>query len=209
MLIILCICLYSGPISAQKTDEVENTLSNLEKKYAGKSFVARFSQISKLAALDITDKASGTVSFSHPGKMKWEYREPETHQIITNGKRLWIFRPEENQVMTGDATQFFKSGAGGAFLSDISLIRKSFDIRLKETATHYIELDLTRKKKTGDITSIIIRVSKETFEITRVVTYNQYDDTTLLEFYDTRFIPLDPGAFEFPIPPGVNIIDMK
>ena len=91
--------LFFGIAAATEPENAqEAVLSAIEKKYAGKSFEASFYQISKLEALDITEKASGKASFSHPGKMKWEYLEPEQHEIITNGKSLWIYRPEENQV---------------------------------------------------------------------------------------------------------------
>nr|NJM03775.1 outer membrane lipoprotein carrier protein LolA [Desulfobacula sp.] len=139
----------------------EAVLSAIEKKYAGKSFEASFYQISKLAALDITEKASGKASFSHPGKMKWEYQEPEQHEIITNGKSLWIYRPGENQVMQGEASSFFKAGAGGAFLSDITLVRKNYIITIKDITDEYTELDLAAKNETPDISLIVIRVSKK------------------------------------------------
>ncbi|MCK5164255.1 MAG: outer membrane lipoprotein carrier protein LolA, partial [Desulfobacula sp.] len=173
-----------------------------------KSFEANFTQISTLAALDITERASGRAVFSHPGKMKWKYLEPERHEIITNGKSLWIYRPQENQVMQGDASQFFKSGAGGAFLSDILLIRKNYTIRLKEVTAEYVEIDLVAKKKNSDISLIVLRISQEKNEIERVVTYNPYDDTTLFEFTDIQFKKIDSDVFDFKVPDGINIIKM-
>ncbi|MCD4719235.1 MAG: outer membrane lipoprotein carrier protein LolA [Desulfobacula sp.] len=206
---IICCCLFFSIASATGSDIIkEDILNAIEKKYAGKSFKADFTQISRLAALDITEKASGRASFSHPGKMKWQYLEPERHEIITNGKLLWIFRPQENQVMTGDASQFFKSGAGGAFLSDISLIRKNFSISVKEVAADYVEINLNTKRKNPDISSIVIRISQKNSEIIRVVTYNPYDDTTLFEFSNIQFKKINPDVFEFKVPDGVNIIKM-
>ena len=140
--------------------------------------------------------------------MKWQYLTPQHHEIITNGVLLWIYRPEENQVMRGNASQFFQSGAGGAFLSDISLIRKNFIINLKEVATDYVEIDLTAKKKTKDISSIVIRISQKTSEIVRVITYNSYDDTTLFELSNIHFKNIDSEVFNFKIPDNVDIIDM-
>ncbi|WP_299983248.1 outer membrane lipoprotein carrier protein LolA [Desulfobacula sp.] len=206
---IVCCCLFFSTASATGSDIIKNDiLDAIEKKYSGKSFEANFTQISRLAALDIIEKASGRASFSHPGKMKWEYMEPAHHEIITNGKVLWIFRPDENQVMQGDASQFFKSGAGGAFLSDISLIRKNYTISLKEITVDYVEMDLVAKTKKSDISSIVIRVSQKNSEIERVVTYNPYDDTILFEFSGIQFKKIDPGVFEFKVPYGVNIIEM-
>ncbi len=186
----------------------EDILTALELKYRGKSFKADFEQVSKLAALDITEKASGTSFFSHPGKMRWQYLSPQFHEIITNGKSLWIYRPEENQVMVGDASHFFKSGAGGAFLSDISLIRKKFTITVKKVNSDYAELNLSVKEKRGDISSIVIRILQKNSEIERVVTYNPYNDTTRLEFKNIRFGNIDPETFEFQIPDKADIIEM-
>ena len=187
----------------------ENILTTIEKKYSGKSFVADFTQISKLSALDITERASGKASFSHPGKMRWEYMEPEHHKIITNGKLLWIFRPRENQVMQGDASQFFKAGGGGAFLSDISLIRKNYIIHIKEVNVDYVEIDLFAKEKNVDISSIVIRISQKNNDIIRIVTYNPYNDTTQFEFKNIQFKKIDPALFEFKPFKGLNIIDLN
>ena len=207
--IIVCWCIIFPTSSAIGNEMIkEDILNAIEKKYAGKSFEADFKQISKLAALDITEEASGRASFSHPGKMRWKYMAPEHHEIITNGKSLWIFRPQENQVMQGDASSFFKAGAGGAFLSDISLVRKNYTIRLKDVTADYVEIDLVAKKQTPDISLIVIRISQKNSEIQRVVTYNVYDDTTLFEFSNIQFKKIDPGIFEFKAPKGSNVIDM-
>ncbi len=209
-LLISCILLslISGNLVGANviTDDILNAL---EKKYTGKSFTANFNQISKLAALEITEKASGKASFSHPGKMNWEYLEPEVHKIITDGVSLWIYQPDENQVMIGDAENFFKSGAGGAFLSDISLIRKNYTIKVKEMAADYVEIDMIAKTPTPEISSIVIRISQKTNEILRVITYNEVNDTTLFEFYDIQFKKLNPAIFEFTPPEGSNIIDLN
>jgi outer membrane lipoprotein carrier protein len=186
----------------------EDILMALEKKYGGKGFETDFNQTSTLAALDITESASGKAFFSHPGKMRWKYIEPEHHEIITNGKLLWIFRPEENQVMQGDASQFFKAGAGGAFLSDISLIRKNYIITLKAVTADYIEIDLVPKQKNNDMSLIVIQISREDNEIKKVVIHNPYDDITQFEFRNIRFLKINPVVFEFQPSEDLNIIDL-
>jgi len=207
--IILVGCIFFSTASAADSKTIKDDILNaIEKKYAKKSFEADFTQISKLAALEITEKASGKAFFSHPGKMRWKYLEPEHHEIITNGRSLWIFRPEENQVMQGDASSFFKAGAGGAFLSDISLIRKNYTISVKKVTAGYVEIELAAKKRNPDLSLIVIRVSQKNSEIERVVTYNSFNDTTLFEFSNIQFKKIDPDVFEFKIPYGVNIINM-
>ena len=209
LIIILVFCWAAPGNAGDASAVVQTTLDGIEAQYAGKSFSADFSQTSTLSALDIEETASGRALFSHPGKMKWQYLSPERHDIITNGTDLWIFRPEENQVMRGDAARFFQSGAGGAFLSDISLIRKNYTVSVKETTDDWVELLLEDKADNPDIQRITIRVSRSRFLISAVTTENAFKDTTHFVFTDIRFQNIPDDRFEFTIPSGVNILDME
>ncbi|SMC55467.1 outer membrane lipoprotein carrier protein [Desulfocicer vacuolatum DSM 3385] len=191
--------------------ESQKILDRMEKKYAGKDFFADFHQISTLTALEITETASGKVFFSHPGKMRWEYLVPTQQQIISNGRTLWIYRPDENQAVKGSAQTFFNSGAGGAFLSNISLVKKRYNARIKPNPvdTDYITLILEPKKASPDIESIHIRILKANDHIVQVTTHNPYGDTTTLDFWNIVFNKIDVSIFEFITPDGVDVIDMQ
>ncbi|MCP4719316.1 MAG: outer membrane lipoprotein chaperone LolA, partial [Desulfobacteraceae bacterium] len=203
--LLLFAALFASPLEADDTLG-EETLTAIEKLYTGKGFQADFSQISKLAALEITETASGKAWFNHPGKMKWLYLKPQRHEIITDGQTLWIYRPDQDQVMKGDAQKFFKAGAGSAFLSDIGLMRKNFTMEVKETNDTHLSFLLTAKQKNPDLVSILIRVSRTTHVIQQVTTRNAYGDTTLFEFTNIQFKQMDASIFEFKIPEGSSII---
>ena len=205
--LLLFAALFASPLEAADTLG-EETLTAIEKLYTGKGFQADFSQISKLAALEITETASGKAWFNHPGKMKWLYLKPQHHEIITDGQTLWIYRPDQDQVMKGDAQKFFKAGAGGAFLSDIGLMRKNFTMEVKETNDTHLSFLLTAKQENPDMVSILTRVSRTTHEIQQVTTRNAYGDTTLFEFTNIQFKQMDASIFEFKIPEGSSIIEM-
>lgn len=199
----------AASVLAEKNETVrDELLTRIENRYAGSDFTAAFEQISKLKALDMNEKASGQAYFSHPGKMKWAYTAPTEHWIITDGTSLWIYRPDRHQVVTGDADKFFKSGAGGAFLSNISLVREKYTIEIKENAKDHALLEFTPKVSRPEIASITIDVMKDTFHIKKVVTTNAYGDITELVFSDIKFKDLDSGMFEFEIPEDVDVIRM-
>ncbi|MCF6249273.1 MAG: outer membrane lipoprotein carrier protein LolA, partial [Desulfobacula sp.] len=190
-----------------QTAKKEDILLTIEKKYANSSFETQFEQTTRLEALDITDKAFGMALFSYPGKMRWEYQSPESILFITNGKTLWMFHTKLNQVQLGDAALFLQSGAGGAFLSDIAMIRKNFDIRIKQETNEHTWLDLTSKKVNANISSIQIQISKKTHEIVQVVTHSPFtDETTRIKFTNTRFKNINPEVYEFKIPDDAIII---
>lgn len=204
-MILVPLSCNAAPSFDGKTAEI---VSGIEAKYANKSFSADFEQASRLTALDVTEIAKGKAWFSHPGKMKWAYESSDNHEIITNGKNLWIYRPEENQVMTGDAAPFFQSGSGGAFLADIRKIREEFIIEPGESGKNFAQLMLTPKKQTPELAKIRITVNLPGYEISAVETENIYGDTTRFIFTKITFSTFDEQIFEFTPPPGTEMIEM-
>lgn len=210
MLLISTMILATLPCNAAQSldDETAKIISGIEAKYAQKSFSADFEQASRLTALDVTEIAKGKAWFSHPGKMKWAYQSSDNHEIITNGKNLWIYRPEENQVMTGDAAPFFQSGSGGAFLANIRKIREEFTIEPGKSGKNFSQLVLTPKKETPELAKIRITVNLPGHEIPVVETENIYGDTTKFIFTNIQFVTFDEQIFEFTPPLGIEIIEM-
>ncbi|CAB1061894.1 hypothetical protein D1BOALGB6SA_6669 [Olavius sp. associated proteobacterium Delta 1] len=185
-------------------------LDRMETQYSNKSFKAEFAQESTLKAMDITDFATGRMFVRYPGMMRWEYEKPEKQVIITDAKKLWIYRPADNQVMTGSAPAFFTDGKGASFLSDIKLIRQKFKISLEQSKDNFFyELKLHPFEKNLDVTDIRLSVTKNTFTVIRIVTYNSYGDENRIELINHQFnVKLDNKLFSFDIPPGTDVLQI-
>ncbi len=189
--------------------ELASIVDALKDRYGEKNFSADFHQESTLSAMDISDTAGGEAWFSHPGRMRWEYRFPDRHVIVTDGETLWIHRPEENQVVKGDAVKYFGDGKGAGFLSNFSLITEAFDVRLADETQTRWRLELVPRERHYELSAIYLEVNKETTEIEQVVTENEYGDTTTISFKNLHFsADMDPSLFEFKIPEGTDVIYM-
>ncbi|MFA9498272.1 MAG: outer membrane lipoprotein carrier protein LolA, partial [Deltaproteobacteria bacterium] len=204
-------------VSAQPPSPVEDSrlsladiIKKIEERYAVPGFLAHFSQTSTLKAMEITDTASGKAFFKRPGKMRWEYETPDRQTIITDNKTLWIFRPEDNQVMIGKAPSFFEGGKGFSFLSDMKLIQQKFSIDLEKKAQDdYYELKLLPREKAFDVSVIYLSVSTKTFDVVRIVTANSYGDETRIVFSDIQFIQkIDDSMFNFKLPQGIEVLNL-
>jgi outer membrane lipoprotein carrier protein len=197
-------------LAAAENLSLEQILNGMEGRYANSAFSAKFLQESTIKAMEITDFASGKVYVRHPGMMRWEYDEPDKQIIITDGLKLWIYRPDDNQVMTGAAPVFFRDGKGASFLSDIKLIRQKFKISLLNSEGDlFYEFKLIPIEKTMDVADIRLSVSKITFTIIRVITQNFYGDETRIEFMNSEFnLDLDDALFSFEIPEGVDVLKL-
>lgn len=190
---------------------IDEIVQRVEKRYAGSGFSARFVQESVLKAMDITDKASGKIYIKRPGMMRWEYEKPDRQIIITDGSKLWIYRPEDNQVMVGKAPSFFGEGKGANFLSDIKLLKKNFFILPgKKGRNDHYNLKLLPRKKTLDLTGIDLSISSKTFDIVQVITTNVYGDETRITLRNFQFKQdLEDSLFSFKIPPGVDLMQLE
>ncbi|MFZ5573526.1 MAG: LolA family protein [Thermodesulfobacteriota bacterium] len=186
-------------------------LDKIEAGYRTAGFSADFTQTSTLKAMDITDEAAGHAVFKRPGKMRWEYETPERQQIITDGKNLWIYRLDDNQVTVGTFPAFFGDGKGASFLSDMQLLRKKFHILLmgRNDGGDYI-LELKPMEANPDIVQIRLTVSQKTFFVYRIITFNSYGDETRIEL--TGIEPreqLDDAMFTFTVPDQAEVVQLN
>ncbi len=212
---LLCAAAVCGswgmaPAAAAAELSVDEIVNGVEKRYAGPGFSADFAQESTIKAMNISDFGSGRIFVKQPGMMRWEYDRPEKQIIITDGTNLWIYKPEDKQVMTGKSPEFFRGGKGASFLADIQTLRKRFDIsRVNPENDLFYELKLVPHTKALDIKDIRLIVSTQSFTVMRVVTYNSYGDETRVELLNPRFNQsFDDSLFSFSIPEGVDVLQI-
>ncbi len=185
-------------------------ISRVEQRYDVPGFSAAFHQVSTIKAMDISDEAKGKLFVKRPGKMRWEYLEPMAQVIITNGSRLLIHRPEDNQVMLGKSPAFFGDGKGAGFLADIRVMRRKFEITpAPETDPSRYALRLRPLEDAIDVSEVTLAISKADYTIQQVVTINAYGDKTAIDLIDSTFdaIP-DDQLFMLTIPEGADVLTL-
>jgi outer membrane lipoprotein carrier protein len=199
------------PFRATAADTIDTIIAGVEARYNVPGFTAEFDQESILKAMAVTDTASGTLMVRQPGKMRWEYVVPDPQTIITDGDDLWVFRPEENQVMIGKAPAFFGKGKGAGFLSNIGIIRDNFQISQEpEAAPNLYRLKLVPNKSSVDLMEMKLDIDKKTFDLIRIITFNVYGDETRIELKNFNFNKTPPeDLFQFAIPEGADVVQMN
>jgi len=113
-------------------------------------------------------------SSSESLKFRFDYYRPTRQEIVCDGRTLWIYLPENRQVILSDVAEFFdpsrsRSGRerGINFLQGLGRISKDFSIVFNRTMTdqtgNYI-LDLTPVRASATIEKLFITVSREAVE---------------------------------------------
>lgn len=190
--------------------DLQTVIAGVEARYDVPGFTADFYQLSTIKAMQISDEARGRMFVRKPQMMRWEYEQPEPQVIITNGARLWIYRPEDNQVIIGRSPAFFGDGKGAGFLADIRVLRRKFDITFadQEEPGFYV-LKLSPLEQTIEVAAIDLYVRESDYAVQRVITYNPYGDETRIDLFNSQFglVP-EPDLFTFTIPEGTDVVTM-
>lgn len=113
-------------------------------------------------------------SSSESLKFRFDYYRPTRQEIVCDGSTLWIYLPENRQVIQSDVAEFFDPSRSNSvrdrginFLQGLGRISKDFSIVFNRTmsdqAGNYI-LDLTPKRSSATIEKLFITVSREAME---------------------------------------------
>jgi outer membrane lipoprotein carrier protein len=204
--VVFQICYIFDANGAESSLTADDVITKIENRYSVPGFTARFIQESTLKSMQLTDIATGKMFVKRPGMMRWEYEKPDKQIVITDGESFWIYRPDENQVMVGKAPEFFGTGKGATFLSDIKIIRRNFSVSIAKEKDGYIVLNLIPKQKKADVAKIYISVLKRDYVISRIGIINSYGDETVIDLVDSQFVTGPDSAFSFTIPKGAEVI---
>jgi outer membrane lipoprotein carrier protein len=96
-MILLLICILLLPLAVSRAAGTESAgealLRRVGERYAAaRTLSAKFRQEIPLQNVGIVRKASGTVYFARPLKMRWDYKGPEAQLFLADG-RYFYFRP--------------------------------------------------------------------------------------------------------------------
>src|SRR5437899_12861352 len=146
---LLFACLALVTPSAVRAETLEDVVRDLEAAYSRVTGLrAEFTQTAFNKSLNQTIPAQGTVYLKKGGRLRWEYTEPTPQEIVSDGRKLWVYTPALNQVNVGDAPEAL-AGPAGSFLAGLGRLRaeRSEERRVgKECRTRGLRYDCKKKR---------------------------------------------------------------
>jgi len=212
---LLFACLALVTPSAVRAETLEDVVRDLEAAYSRVTDLrAEFTQTAFNKSLNQTIPAQGTVYLKKGGRLRWEYTEPTPQEIVSDGRKLWVYTPALNQVNVGDAPEAL-AGPAGSFLAGLGRLRAAFSVRFLNPARpqdsdgHWV-LDLTPKQPLPTLARLVLSVDAKTWEVRQAVVYDQFENTVTMRF--TRVAinsSLPDGLFTFVAPKGVATVPLR
>lgn len=151
-----------------------------------------------------TQQASGTMAFSRPGKFRWTYDKPYAQTIVGDGKRLWIYDRELNQV-TSKPLDAALGSSPAALLAGSNAIERSFDLKDIGMDDGLDWLEATPKTKDTSFERIRMGFSSATLAVMEL--RDSFGQTTVIRFANLQRNPkLAANTFKFTPPKGADVI---
>ena len=85
------------------------------------TFSADFEQTLLDTAGEVLETTKGTVQLRRPGMFSWSYSEPYVQEIISDGKTLWVYDEDLDQVTISDVSEAIEDTPALIFSGNYSL----------------------------------------------------------------------------------------
>jgi outer membrane lipoprotein carrier protein len=174
-----------------------------------RDLAARFEQTSRSSIFG-TDTATsrGRVVFAKPGRMRWDYEEPEPSAVVSDGETLWIYDPKAREVQRLRVGEGFLSGAAMQFLLGQGDLLAEFEVHALSCTEAVAELDLVPRAP-ATYERLRIRAQAETGEVLETTVVDLFGNETRVAFSEVH-VNRDPApeTFRFDAPEGVRVIEL-
>jgi outer membrane lipoprotein carrier protein len=198
-------------VGAAETGDAGAVVERLQRNYdATTDFTADFRQETEVKTLNRSLKASGKLSFKRPGKMLWHYDTPKDQFVLADGKHLYFYQPEQNQIIKSPLKNAFRTDIPLSFLLGLGNLKKDFNATLKATENSQYVLRLEPKGNAGGYGDIHMGVSKNTADIMWVSVRDGAGNLTTLRFSEMRKgVGVKDSLFQLQIPNGADIVELS
>lgn len=195
---VLLILWMSPLLANEASDALQNKLN------AMKTMSASFKQVIRGKQRDIS-KASGTMALARPGRFRWQTKAPMEQLVIADGKHLWIYDVDLEQVTVKKQDKSL-GGTAALFLSgyDESLAQ-DFKVERREAgSTSFFDLHATSNK--ANFQRVKLAFVGE--ELRGIELFDQLGQHTEVMLTHIKNNPnLQASLFQFEPPKGVDVVN--
>ena len=190
------------PLAAQAADAVARVDAYLG---ALKTLSAEFVQVVQDKRGEVTDRATGTLTLSRPDRFRWDYRQPYVQTIVADGKKLWLYDPDLQQVTVRSLAQGL--GATPAMLlSGSGKVGDAFKSGTVEIVQGTTWCRLLPAKPGSDFERVSLGFDARD-ELQAMELVDKLGQTTTIRFANVkRGAKFDDGLFRFVPPAGADVI---
>ncbi|MBA2306448.1 MAG: outer membrane lipoprotein chaperone LolA [Acidobacteria bacterium] len=202
------------PIAAKlqtaQAGSAEQVAAALQAKYDQvRDFTADFSQQYESSVLKRKLTERGKVQIKKPGKMRWDYTAPEKKLFVSDGSRIYLWLPADNQVTMSAVPKQDEATTAVLFLVGKGNLTRDFRVSFGANApagTHSLRLEPKLPERDYDWLQLVI--DQKTLQIRSLTAADRQGGQSTFELSNLKEnVGIPDKAFTFKIPDGADVRD--
>ncbi len=167
--------------------------------------VARFTQSYRSGMLGREVVERGVVSIKRPGRMRWEYKDPEAKLFVSDGRTFYFYVPADRQVIVSE--QDTERSLAARLLSGRGGLLDEFSASLEPPLEEgVVRLKLVPRREQAEVARALVD-AETTGRIRSILIEDAQGNRTGFRFENVRENSgLDDRLFRFEVPRGVEVV---
>jgi outer membrane lipoprotein carrier protein len=203
---ILLTLLATAPAADRDEGLARSLVRTVEERHARTAdLVGRFTQTYRSGMLGREVVERGVVMVKRPGRMRWEYKDPETKLFVSDGRTFYFYVPADRQVIVSE--QDTERSLAARLLSGKGGLLEEFDASLDEPVDEgVLRVRLVPRREQPDIERAFLDV-EPTGRIRSILLEDVQGNRTRFRFEGLREnTGLADRLFRFEVPAGVEVV---
>jgi outer membrane lipoprotein carrier protein len=213
----IAICLLLSLLASTNTwagDPTPKDIArNLQKIYRQtRSLTADFKQVASSITGRHKRRGAGTMQLLKPGRMRWDYMEPDQQVVICDGKSVSMYFAKQKQMIVSPAKQYLESDVTYSFFAGTGDIIRDFDVQspdpddLDKMAGTY-QIKIIPRHSHPQVDYINLWVDAKSYLLKRVKVTDKFGSQTDISFTNIkRNVDISPAVFNYMPPLDTEII---
>lgn len=209
LLCVIAITLLVAQADARQKSAPE-VAAALQAKYDQvRDFSADFTQQYESGVLKRKVTERGKVQVKKPGKMRWDYTQPEKKLFVSDGSQIYLWVPADNQVTRSAVPKEDEATTAVLFLAGKGNLPRDFNVSFAPNAPEgTYALRLEPKQPERDYEWLQLVVDRKTLQIRGLTWVDRQGGRNALQFSNLREnTGIPETVFAFRIPKGADVID--
>ncbi|NPA39637.1 MAG: outer membrane lipoprotein carrier protein LolA [Thermodesulfobacteria bacterium] len=151
----------------------------------------------------------GKLWLKKPGKFRWEYLKPERFLIVSSGKFIYIYYPEEKQAFVYKTTRAISSQMVIGFMNGKGNIKKDLKLdSFKVIKRHWWMISFVPAHPDPQIEKIILIADLKTGEVKRFFVINSAGQKVEVTFKNVKYnVKIRDSLFTIHLPKDAELIN--
>ena len=175
-----------------------------------RDFSADFTHMYEGGALHKKLTERGTVQIKKPGRMRWEYTDPEKKLFVADGSQIYSYIPADRQVIVSPMPTSDQATTAALFLTGKGNLTRDFTVSyggVPEAPAGTIALKLLPRLTERDYDALTLVVDAHSLQIRMIVAADRQGGKSTFAFSGIKEnTGLADKIFAFKIPRGTDVV---